>query len=58
MKLGKRPTPVLKSHCLGESSGITLETSDRLVIEPSDGLWEDVTGTGNTALVSRDESGQ
>jgi hypothetical protein len=51
-------TPVLKSHSLGKSCGITLETSNRLIVEFSDGLWEDVSGTGNTTLMSRNESGK
>lgn len=51
-------TPVLKGHGLGKSSSITLETGNRLVVELSDSLWEDVSGTGDTSLVSRDQGGQ
>lgn len=51
-------TPILESHGLGEGLRITLETGDRLVVQTSNGLWEDVTSTCDTTLVSGDKSGQ
>lgn len=54
----KRLTPVLKCHGFREGSGVSLQTRDRLVVEPSDGLREDVTSARDTALVSGDKSGQ
>lgn len=51
-------TSVLQSHGLGERFGVTLESGDGLVVQPSDGLGEDVTRAGDAALVSRDQSGQ